>query len=241
MKERLQKVMARRGYGSRRACEEMIRTGRVLVNGAEPSLGVKVDPARDEILIDGQLMHDREALVYIMLHKPAGYLSSTASQGGVPTVLDLVPAGERIYPVGRLDLDSEGLILLTNDGRITHILTHPSFEHEKEYRVVLDQQPTPEQLSNWQQGVVLADGYRTQSVRIDLIGEGEGGYQVRIIMTEGRKRQIRETANALGLQVLRLVRVRMANLQLGDLPSGQWRRLEPEELNALMRKLGQSG
>jgi 23S rRNA pseudouridine2605 synthase len=216
----------------------MIRAGRVLVNGAQPALGDKVDPAQDEVLIDGRKMDARETLTYILLNKPSGFLSSTKSQGGLPTVLDLVSPDERIYPVGRLDLESEGLLLLTNDGPLTNRLTHPRYEHEKEYLVVVAQEPRQEQLIKWRQGVELADGHRTKPAEVELVGESEGGFEVKIVMTEGRKRQIRETAAALGIQVQRLIRVRMANLQLGDLQSGRWRELNPEEIKALKRRVG---
>jgi 23S rRNA pseudouridine2605 synthase len=235
MKERLQKAMARAGYGSRRTCEELIRSGRVLVNDTVSQLGDKVDLAKDMVIIDGRKMTDPETLVYFILNKPTGYLSSTRSQGGNPTVLDLVSSDSRIYPVGRLDMESEGLLLLTNDGELTNVLTHPRFAHQKEYRVLLDQKPNTDQLKQWKQGVLLQDGYRTKPVKINLEGDSEDGCWVRIVMTEGRKRQIRETAGALGLNVVRLVRVRMANLELGDLPIGKWRRLEQAEIEALQR------
>lgn len=233
MKVRLQKVLARAGYGSRRACEDLIRSGRVRINGDIAQLGAQVDMATDAVLVDGHSIGDAEKLVYILLNKPSGYLSSTRPQGGNPTVLDLVPIDKRIYPVGRLDLDSEGLILMTNDGILTDKLTHPRYEHEKEYRVLLDQEPNPNQLRQWRQGVTLADGYRTQPVRVSgPIRSGEG-FWINIIMTEGRKRQIRETAAQFGLNVLRLIRIRLATLRLGDLPMGKWRMLDHAEIRQL--------
>jgi 23S rRNA pseudouridine2605 synthase len=241
MKERLQKVMARRGYGSRRTCEDMIRAGRVLVNGAKPSLGDKVDPARDEVMVDGRQMDAKEELLYVLLNKPPGYLSSTRSQGGLPTVLDLVSTDKRIYPVGRLDLESEGLLLLTNDGPLTQRLTHPRYKHEKEYLVLVDQLPSQDQLDHWSRGVILPDGYRTKPARVAIGGEADGGYEIKIVMTEGRKRQIREIASTFGLHVQRLVRVRMANLQLGELPTGKWRQLARNELESLKRNVGETG
>lgn len=236
MKERLQKVMAQAGYGSRRACEEIIRQGRVTVNGLTSKLGDKVDLSEDEIFIDGKQLEPAQLLVYRILNKPPGYLSSTRSQGGNPTVLDLMSCNQRIYPVGRLDLDSEGLILLTNDGPLTQRLTHPSFEHEKEYRVLLDRKPDDEQLRHWRNGVILSDGYKTHPAQVSLGGSDASGFWIEVVLREGRKHQIRETAEILGLDVIRLIRVRMATLEIGSLLPGEWRELEPDEI-ARLRKL----
>lgn len=233
MKERLQKVMARAGYGSRRSCEDLIRSGRVRINGDVAQLGDRVDLTVDSVMVDGQTLGEAEKLVYILLNKPMGYLSSTKPQGGNPTVLDLVSSDKRIYPVGRLDLDSEGLLLMTNDGSLTNKLTHPRYEHEKEYRVLLDRKPNQSQLRQWRQGVTLEDGYQTKPVRIDEANDSSEGFWINIIMTEGRKRQIRETAAQLGLNVQRLIRIRLATLLLDDLPVGEWRMLGKSELEQL--------
>ncbi len=231
--ERLQKVLARSGFGSRRKCEELILQGRVRVDGKEAELGQKVDPERQEIRVDGELIPRRPPPVYVLLNKPRGVLCSTRTQGDRRTVLDLVPIDTRIYPVGRLDMDSEGLVLLTNDGELTNMLTHPRYGHEKEYRVRLDRPPDEEQLAAWRRGVVLPDGSRTRPAQVRREGEGPKAAWVRVIVREGKKRQIRETARLLGLRVRRLVRVRMGTLRLGDLQPGEWRYLAPREVQAL--------
>ncbi len=228
---KLQKVMAQAGYGSRRACERMIRAGLVRVNGERASLGVRVDPNLDEILIDGRPMRNPEPLTYIMLHKPNGVLSSATSQGGWPTVLDLVQTDQRVYPVGRLDLESEGLVLLTNDGVLAHTLTHPAFGHEKEYRVLLNKIPTKDQLRSWSDGVSIPEFGSTMPAKVQL--EEPMGSWLRVVLKQGMKRQIRETARVLGLTVERLIRVRIASLELGSLGAGDWRLLEQSEIDEL--------
>lgn len=230
MTVRLQKVLAAAGYGSRRACETLIAEGRVTVDGQTASLGMSVDPAAVDLRVDGARVHGAQPPVYFALNKPIGVLTAARSQAGRTTVLDLVPVPERVFPVGRLDVDSEGLILLTNDGPLAQILTHPRHEHEKEYRVLLDAAPSADQLRKWRQGLRLPDGARTLPARVDVQG-GQGW--VRVVLKQGRKRQIRDTARCLGLRVRRLVRVRIASLQLGDLRPGEWRALTPEEIRAL--------
>lgn len=229
MTVRLQKVLAAAGLGSRRACEALIAEGRVTVDGKTAALGMSVDPAAVILRVDGARVHGAQPPVYFALHKPIGVLTSARSQAGRTTVLDLVPVAERVFPVGRLDVDSEGLVLLTNDGPLAQVLTHPRHEHEKEYRVLLDAAPSGDQLRKWRQGVRLPDGTRTLPARVDVQGEG----WVRVVLKQGRKRQIRDTARSLGLRVRRLVRVRIASLRLGDLRPGQWRALTPEEIRAL--------
>ena len=231
--ERLQKVLASAGVGSRRACEELIRAGRVTVNGRGADLGMKVDAAIDVIRLDGERVRSAETPVYVALHKPAGVLSSTRSQGGRTTVRDLVGLGERVYPVGRLDAESEGLVLLTNDGATAHRLTHPRFGHDREYRVLLNREPDSEQISAWRAGVALPDGARARPSEVWVQRSEAGGVWVGVIMREGRKRQIRETAEALGLRVRRLVRVRIDGLRLGSLSPGDWRRLTDAEVRRL--------
>lgn len=240
MPDRLQKVMARAGMGSRRRCEELIRQGRVVVNGRTAELGVKVDPESDRIAVDGRTLGPPEAYVYYVLNKPRGYLSSTRSQGGKPTIMELVDIEERVYPVGRLDLDSEGLVLLTNDGEVTDHLTHPRYEHEKEYRVRLDRPPSESDLAAWRTGLTLPDGFKTAPAGVTA-ATGEGPGWLRIILTEGHKRQIRESAALLGFQVRRLIRVRMANLILGDMSPGSWRPLGDDETTALREELRPAG
>jgi 23S rRNA pseudouridine2605 synthase len=231
--ERLQKILASAGLGSRRSCEELIRSGRATVNGRPVALGTRADPARDVIRVDGERVRSAEAPVYIALHKPAGVLTSLKSQGGMATVRDLVDLPQRVYPVGRLDADSEGLVLLTNDGEAAHHLTHPRFGHDREYRVLLDRAPDREQIEAWRAGVVLPDGAKTRGAEVWLQkAEGRGAW-MGVILREGRKRQIRETARTLGLRVRRLVRVRIDGLRLGSLAPGEWRLLSGDEVRTL--------
>lgn len=235
--ERLQKVLARAGVASRRKSEEIIRAGRVTVNGKKATIGAKVDSENDEIRLDGEIIHEPNKKTYILMNKPRGVLSSRKSQGGFPTVIDLLDINVRVYPVGRLDLDSQGLVLLTNDGSLTHFLTHPSFGQEKEYRVLLDRFPDERQMKNWRRGVVLRDGGETSPVRmVREKGPGKAAW-FRIIMQQGRKRQIRETARVLGLRVRKLVRIRMGSLKLNNLEEGSWRFLEAEEIHDLRRRM----
>jgi 23S rRNA pseudouridine2605 synthase len=235
MQERLQKILAQAGYGSRRACEEFIVAGRVRVNGQVAELGQKADPAIDHITLDGKPLPKIERLVYIALNKPRFVLSTVEREDDDTreTVIDLVDVRERVYPVGRLDLESEGLILLTNDGDLTNRLTHPRFGHEKEYRVLVARRPDEEQLAAWRRGVVLEDGYKTAPANV-YISEMQGkGAWLRVVMGEGRKRQIREICAMLGLPVVRIVRVRIGSLRLGNLKSREWRFLREDEVEAL--------
>ncbi len=233
MEVRLQKILSRSGLGSRRACEEFILAGRVLVNHQVASLGMKADPDRDLIQFDGKTISTRPEAVYLMLNKPPGVLSSLVSQGRKPTVISLIDIEQRVFPVGRLDLESEGLILLTNDGELTHVLTHPRFQHEKEYRVLLDRTPAEKDLSSWRSGLTLRDGFKTSPAKVWIEGKDEQGTWVRIILHEGHKRQIRESAAALHFGVRRLIRVRFGSLVLGDLAPGKWRALTAEEVTSL--------
>ncbi|MCC7361627.1 MAG: rRNA pseudouridine synthase [Anaerolineales bacterium] len=232
MEERLQKLMARAGLGSRRSCEDLIEQGRVTVNGKRAALGQKADPSRDHIAVDGEPLESPERFIYILLHKPRGVVSSLSAQGDRQTVRDLVPFPGRLYPVGRLDIDSEGLILLTNDGALTDRLTHPRYESEKEYRVLVRGEPRADQLETWRRGVML-EGSRTAPALVQREGRAHGSAWLRLVMHEGRKHQIRDIGRLLGLPVQRLIRVRMGGLALGDLALGQWRELRPEEVKLL--------
>ena len=232
--ERVQKILAAAGFGSRRACEKYIQAGRVRVNGNIVSLGAKADPAKDRITLDDQPVAVEEHL-YVMLNKPREVVSSLNPQGDRKTVRDLVPLAGRLYPVGRLDADSEGLVLLTNDGELTNQLTHPRYGHTKEYEVLVDGYPKQEQLRTWQRGVVL-DGEWTSSAQVKIIRKGASGTWLNVIMREGKKHQIRRTAQAIGLRVKRLVRTRIGSLRLGNLKSGEWRELKQSEIEALKRK-----
>jgi 23S rRNA pseudouridine2605 synthase len=240
MLERLQKILAQAGYGSRRSCEEMISAGRVRVNGSLAALGQKADPLRDTITLDGKPIPAAEALIYIALHKPRNVLSAVSNEpgDGRRNVRDLVDVQENIHPVGRLDYESEGLVLMTNDGDLTNRLTHPRYGHEKEYRVLLAKRPDQEQIETWARGVVLEDGYKTAPVDVRLEATQGKGAWVRVVMQEGRKRQIRETCKQLGLPVVRIVRVRIGTLRLGNLKPRQWRYLTKAEVEEL--KTGRS-
>ncbi len=233
MEVRLQKILAQAGLGSRRACEQFIQAGRVRVNGEVATLGMKADPSTAHILFDGQPLSIQEERIYLALNKPPGVLSSLASQGGLPTVDTLVPVKERVFPVGRLDLDSEGLILLTNDGELTHVLTHPRYQHEKEYRVLLDRTPSESDLERWRRGLVLRDGFQTSPTRVWVESQGQDGTWIRVVLQEGHKRQLRESAAVLRYGIRRLIRVRLGTLELGDLAPGGWRQLAANEVDQL--------
>ncbi|MEJ5223015.1 MAG: pseudouridine synthase [Anaerolineales bacterium] len=237
MEERLQKIMSHAGFGSRRACEELIIAGRVRVNGKPAELGQKADPAVDKITVDGKPVAAAQDYIYIALNKPRYVVSAAEPEPGDrrQTVRDLVPVEGHIYPVGRLDVDSEGLVLMTNDGDLANKLTHPRYGHEKEYKVLVARHPDAEQLETWRRGVVLEDGYKTQpvDVRVEtLVGKGAW---LRVILREGRKRQIREMGARTGLPVVRIVRIRIGPLLLGPLKPKEWRYLTPAEVAALKR------
>jgi len=234
MEERLQKLLAQAGHGSRRACEDYIIQGRVRVNGLVAELGQKADPDRDVVTFDGQLLSQPEKRTYILLYKPRGVVSSLEPQGDRRTVRDLVPADERLYPVGRLDLDSEGLILLTNDGDLTNRITHPRYETEKEYRVLLGEEPDAKQLNAWRHGVMV-EGKRTAPAEVERESHTPEGTWLKVVMHEGRKHEVRDIARTLGLWVHKLVRVRLGSLTIGSLRPGQWRPLEPKEIAQLKK------
>ena len=227
--ERLQKVLARAGLGSRRACEDLIADGRVTVNGAVASLGRRVDPATDEVEVDGALVAVAEGLVHYLLNKPSGVVSTASDPQGRPTVVGLVPAAPRVYPVGRLDAETEGLLVLTNDGPLAHRLTHPRFGVEKEYLVHVTNGPVrPGALRTLREGVELDDG-RTAPARVSQPSPG----LLRITIHEGRKRQVRRMCSAVGHPVERLVRVRIGPLRDPNLAPGAWRVLTPAEVRSL--------
>ncbi len=231
--ERVQKILAAAGFGSRRACETMIEAGRVKVNGRVIRLGDKADPEKDTITLDGKMIKTNVKKYYIALNKPKGYLSDIDETHPAPTVNDLIDIPEKLFAVGRLDLDSEGLILMTNDGEIANRLTHPRYRHEKEYEVFVIKEPDQEQLEIWRRGVVLEDGYRTLPAQVEVMTNSNNGSWLRIIMREGKKRQIRKTGSRIGLPVAVIKRVRIGTLKLGNLRVGEWRHLTPKELRDL--------
>jgi 23S rRNA pseudouridine2605 synthase len=238
--ERLQKVLASAGIASRRDCEALISEGRVAVNGrVVRTLGARVDPAEDEVTIDGRPVGQISARTYVMLNKPPGVISTAEDTHDRPTVVGMVDLPARLFPVGRLDKDSEGLLLLTDDGELTQRLTHPGYAVEKEYRALLDQPPSPDALRQWRAGVEL-DGQMTMPAWVEVQERTDEGTWVNIVLREGRKRQIREVAKLLGYEVLRLIRVREGPLLLGDLPVGEWRPLTDDEVAALRQHAEES-
>lgn len=231
MLERLQKIMARSGLGSRRACEVLISVGRVRVNGVVAQLGDKADPANDSISVDGKPLPKVEPKrIYVALHKPRGVLSDDDPKDPRPSVRDLVPIDAHLFSVGRLDMDSEGLILLTNDGELANRLTHPRYGHDKEYRVLVSKRPDEDQLKIWRRGVVLEDGHRTAAANVSVEKTVGKGAWLRVVLREGRKRQIREVGARIGLPVQRILRVRIGSLELGSLKAREWRYLTSMEV-----------
>lgn len=233
MTVRLQKLLAQAGYGSRRKCEILIASGRVFVNGKRAHLGQKADPERDRIEIEG-IEIELASPIYIKLNKPKGVISSTTDElnQGRMTIMDLVPVSEHLYPVGRLDKQSEGLMLLTNDGALTHRLTHPRFQHEKVYEVIVDGKVSAEALKQWQRGIFL-EGRKTAPASIDVLKQLPDRTKLLVRLREGRKRQIRKIAAQLGFPVKRLRRIQIGPLKLGDLDPGEWRHLTNQEIEAL--------
>jgi 23S rRNA pseudouridine2605 synthase len=230
--ERLQKVLARAGLGSRRACEELIEDGRVEVNGEVATLGRRVDPEHDRVTLDGATIPVRAGLVYYLLNKPAKVVTTASDPEGRPTVLDLVPAEPRVFPVGRLDWDTEGLLLLTNDGDLAHGLTHPSRGVPKTYLAEVTGAPGRAALRRLRDGVELDDG-RTAPARARVAQTTPTGAAVEIEIHEGRNRQVRRMLEAVGHPVRRLVRTRLGPLSDNRLAPGQWRPLDPAEIRAL--------
>ncbi len=238
MEERLQKILSRHGVASRREAEELILSGRVRVNGAEARLGMKADEDLDEILVDGDPLAQTEQRVYIMLNKPRGCLCTRRDEKGRKTVLDyLSGCRARVWPVGRLDLNSEGLLLLTDDGELTNALTHPSHGVEKVYTVRVAGEDIPGAIRLLKGPLELEDGpARAKTVRL-LKDDGDRAI-LEITVTEGRKHLVRNMCAAAGLEVKRLIRVAEGGLALGDLRTGCWRYLEAEELRALKKAAG---
>jgi len=228
---RLQKFMAECGVASRRQAEKLILSGRVRVNGKTVTkLGTKIDPEVDKVKVEDQTLKQKENKVYIKLNKPPGYVSSCRKFKGERTILDLVrDVHYRLYPVGRLDRDSEGLMLLTNDGKLAHRLMHPRYEHEKEYIINAECRITNDELMKIESGIVI-DGKKTLSARVKRLGER----QFKIALKEGRKRQIRKMLEAIGNKIIRLKRVRIKNVRLGDLETGKHALLTTSEIKGLM-------
>lgn len=233
--ERLQKVLARAGLGSRRACEDLIRDGRVAVNGRTATLGDRVDPAVDEVTLDGGRVPLDPELRYFALNKPPGVVTTARDPQGRPDVSAYYPEGARVFPVGRLDRESEGLLLLTNDGELANLLTHPRYRVEKEYLAEVEGSPRPSDLRRLIEGVPLEDGL-ARAVRARTAARAKGRAAVRVVMTEGRKREVRRMLAAIGHPVGRLVRVRIGPVRLGRLRPGEVRPLDLSEVADLYRE-----
>lgn len=268
---RLQKYLAAAGLGSRRGCEEIIAEGRVTVNGSVATVGMSVAPG-DQVRVDGKAISGESEAIYIALHKPIGYTSDHGSDAYNKSALDLIKLPQRLYPVGRLDKDSSGLLLVTNDGDLAYQLTHPKFEHEKEYHALVRGRPNDDTLRQWRNGVLLeGETERTARCEVSVIRQAaevkretapvkrqmpapraltlaphanapsplpfheRGETWLRIVLHEGRKRQIRRVGKLLGHSVQTLVRVRIGSLRLGDLQPGQWRQLREDEVKRLMK------
>lgn len=232
MGERLQKILSARGIASRRKAEEMIQNGLVTVNGIPAKLGDTVDAAQDEILVNGVLLPKQEDFVYILLHKPRGYVTTLSDEKGRPNAAQLVAdCGVRVYPVGRLDMDSEGLLLFTNDGAFANALMHPKHEVKKTYEVWVSGYHTGAevQLSR----PITLDGYTIRPPKVKLLRAEGKKAKFLVTIHEGRNRQVRRMCEAAGMVCTRLRRIKEGTLSLGDLPSGKWRRLTQEEVNAL--------
>ena len=228
--EKLQKVLAAAGVASRRACEELIAEGRVAVNGAVAHLGQRVDQDADVIEVDGALVPVRAGLVYYLLNKPRGVITTAEDTHGRAAVVDLVPGAPRVYPVGRLDADTEGLLIITNDGELTHRLTHPSFGVEKEYVAEVEGEPSNAVIRQLREGVDLDDG-PTAPAKVARLEPTV----LRITLHEGRNRQVRRMCEAVGHPVVRLVRTRIGPLVDRRLRPGEWRPLSADEVRALAR------
>jgi 23S rRNA pseudouridine2605 synthase len=231
MNERLQKILSARGVASRRAAEEMIKAGRIAVNGRVAVLGDSADPDTDEILLDGRPLPSAEKNVYILLHKPRGYITTLSDEKGRPTVAELVDCGTRVYPVGRLDMDSEGLLLLTNDGAFANRLMHPKEEVDKTYEVWVKghHEAAPALLRRR----ITLDGYMIRQPAVKLLRSEGDRAKYLVTIHEGRNRQVRRMCEAAGMTVTRLRRIAEGKLSLGDLPLGKWRYLTEEEVHSL--------
>lgn len=234
MLERLQKIMSESGIASRRKCEELILDKRVKVNGVVVSkLGTKADKEKDRIEIDGKPLLYSEKKIYIMLNKPIGYITTARDQFRRPTVLDLVKdINERVYPVGRLDYDTEGLLILTNDGNLTYTITHPKYNVNKTYRALLSGRTDEKDTEAFRNGVMIED-YVTAPAELKLIKYSGNNSLVDITIHEGKNRQVRKMCSAIGHPVIKLKRIRIGKIELGELKKGTWRYLTADEITYL--------
>lgn len=237
---RLQKFMAECGVASRRKCEDLIAAGKVKVNGHVASIGDKINPKKDIVAVHGKKINKSEKMYYIMLNKPRGYVTTVSDELGRKTVMELVrDIHARIYPVGRLDRDSEGLLLLTNDGSFANAMTHPRHEFSKVYRVTVRQKVSDSTLYNLRSGIEL-DGRKTAPCEVTVLTEEESRTVLEFIIHEGRNRQIRRMCEAEELEVARLKRTAIGSLKLGMLGVGKWRELSDSEVTKLLRSSSRS-
>ena len=235
---RLQKILSAAGCGSRRDCDKFITEGRVKVNGKKAKPGQKADPFRDRIELDNRLITaKKQPETFIAFYKPRRVLSDIKKVDDRKIITDYVDVSKYLFIVGRLDYDSEGLILLTNNGDVANKLTHPRYEHEKEYHIMTSKAPDQEQIKIWRRGVVIEGGYRTQPAIVEQLPNHSRNW-LRIVMKEGKKRQIREIGITIGLPIKRIIRQRIATIQLGGLKSGEWRYLSTQEVDDLMKAIG---
>lgn len=234
MKERLQKLMAIAGIASRRASEDIIRAGRVRINGKVARIGDQADLNSDRVEVDGVRLNVTEKRVYIAVNKPRNVLTAGSDRADDErrTVREVIPHKGHLFSVGRLDADSEGLVVLTNDGEITQRLSHPRYRHSKTYRVVVRGLPTQEVIDRWQSGVFIEEG-RTAPCYVKVIRGSSKESVLKIVMTEGKKRQIRRVASILGYPVLHLTRIAIGQLELGTLKPGEWRNLSEDEVKLM--------
>jgi pseudouridine synthase len=235
--QRIQKVLAHAGIASRRAVEEMIEAGRVKVNGSRARLGQRIDPAKDAVEVDGSKVPLQQELRYYLLNKPVGVVTTSDDPEGRETVLDYIETDERVWPVGRLDIETEGALLLTNDGELTHRLTHPSFEVPKTYLVEVRGAVGNKVIRALLTGIELEDGF-ARAKAAQIVEQAKGDTLIELVLTEGRNREIRRMLDALGFTVVGLVRVAIGPLRLGRLKAGTYRKLVPAEVMALYRAAG---
>lgn len=235
---RLQKYLANAGVASRRGAEKIISEGRVSVNGETiREMGVQVDEDYDTVAVDGEIVKNAEKKMYIMLNKPVGFVTTVSDDKGRPTVMELVSdVSARIYPVGRLDYDTEGLLLMTNDGDMTYRITHPKHDVSKTYVAEVTGNISMDTITALRRGVVI-DGYKTSPAEVEVVGATQYGTKLEITIHEGRNRQVRKMFEEVGCIVKKLKRTREAGLNLGHLPMGKWRKLTESEVN-MLKKIG---
>lgn len=240
-KVRLQKLISEAGIASRRKAEELILAGKVRVNGVPAKIGERADPHRDRVTVDGKPIDVKVEKIYLMLHKPRGYITTMSDEMGRKCVAELVrDVPGRVFPVGRLDRESEGLLLMTNDGEFANAMMHPSRHVPKIYRVTIRPNITEDQLVQLSTGIVI-DGRKTAPAVVHVLSQESGRVVLEMILREGRNRQIRKMCEQLGLEVARLRRTAVGFLKLGMLPAGKWRMLTPEEVRRLTRSNGPAG